>query len=79
MTQLVDVHVGQKIRQRRWMEGMTLQQLADRVGITAQQIMKYEAGTDEISASLMLDIATALEVPATFVLEDFALAHEDVA
>ena len=43
---------------------MTLQQLGDRVSITAQQIMKYETGANEISASQMRDIATALEVPA---------------
>ncbi len=45
---------------------MTLQQLGDRVGITAQQITKIEAGTYEINASLMRDIAAALEVPVAF-------------
>ena len=74
----VNVAVGQRVRQRRWAVEMTLQQLGDRVGITAQQIMKIEAGTYEISASLMQDIAAALDVPASFFFEGLALAlgHE---
>ncbi len=62
-------HVGQRVRQHRWMVGITLQQLGDRVGLTAQQIMKIEAGTYEINASLMRDIAEALEVSALFFFE----------
>ena len=41
----VDVHVGKRIRHRRWMIGMTQQQLAEAVGIKFQQIQKYETGT----------------------------------
>ena len=72
------VDVGQRVRERRWVVGMTLQQLGDRVGITAQQLMKIETGTHEISASLMQDIAAALDVPASFFFEGLALAlgHE---
>ena len=58
---------------------MTLQQLGDRVGITAQQIMKIEAGTYEINASLMRDIAAALEVQALVFFEGVDLAPEDAA
>ncbi len=47
----VDVHVGQRVRQRRWMVGMTQQQLGDNAGIKFQQIQKYETGTNRISAS----------------------------
>ncbi len=61
------------------MLGMTLQKLGDRVGITTQQIMKYETGTNEISASQMRDIAVALEVPASFFSEGFARAFNSVA
>ncbi len=75
----VNVDVGQRVRQRRWAVEMTLQQLGDRVGITAQQIMKIEAGTNEISASQMRDIATALEVPASFFSEGFAKTFNSVA
>ena len=76
---MVNIHAGQRIRHRRWEVGMTLQQLGDRVGITAQQIMKIEAGTYEINASLMRDIAAALEVPALFFFEGLALEPGDAA
>ena len=65
----VDVHVGQRVRQRRWMVGMTQQQLAESVGIKFQQIQKYETGANRISASRMWDIAAALEVPVAFFFE----------
>ena len=52
----VDVHVGSRIRQRRWMTGMTQQQLAEKVGIKFQQIQKYETGMNRVSASRLWDI-----------------------
>ena len=79
MQRSVNAHVGQRVRQRRWEVGMTLQKLSDRVGITAQQIMKIEAGTNEISASQMRDIATALEVPASLFSEGFARTFNSMA
>ncbi len=69
MKRPVDVHVGQRVRQRRWMVGMTLQQLGDRVGIKRQQIQKYETGTCPISASRMWDIAAAMTGPVSFFFE----------
>ena len=45
----VDLHVGQRVRQRRWLLGMTQQQLAEKVGIKFQQIQKYETGANRIS------------------------------
>ena len=45
----VDAHVGKRIRHRRWMVGMTQQQLADKVGIKFQQIQKYETGMNRVS------------------------------
>ncbi|HUF86680.1 MAG TPA: helix-turn-helix transcriptional regulator [Thermohalobaculum sp.] len=66
MRHTVDVHVGQRVRQRRWMIGMTQQQLAERVGIKFQQIQKYETGTNRVSASRLWDIAAVLEVPVSF-------------
>jgi transcriptional regulator with XRE-family HTH domain len=65
----VDVHVGQRVRQRRWMVGMTQQQLGNRVGIKFQQIQKYETGTNRISASRLWDIAAALDVQVSFFFE----------
>lgn len=65
----VDVHVGKRIRHRRWMVGMTQQQLGEGVGIKFQQIQKYETGMNRVSASRLWDIASALEVPISFFFE----------
>ncbi len=69
MKHSVDVHVGQRVRQRRCLAGMTQQELGDRVGMTVQQIQKYESGANRISASRMWDIAAAMEVPVSFFFE----------
>ncbi|MFC0280880.1 helix-turn-helix domain-containing protein [Falsigemmobacter intermedius] len=65
----VDAHVGKRIRHRRWMVGMTQQQLADRVGIKFQQIQKYETGMNRVSASRLFDIAREMDVPVSFFFE----------
>ena len=69
MAHPVDVHVGKRIRHRRWLVGMTQQQLAECVGIKFQQIQKYETGANRVSASRLWDIAEALEVPVSFFFE----------
>ncbi|MFK7754962.1 MAG: helix-turn-helix domain-containing protein [Sedimentitalea sp.] len=66
MTHPVDVHVGKRIRHRRWLIGMTQQQLAERVGIKFQQIQKYETGANRVSASRLWDIADSLDVEVSF-------------
>lgn len=66
----VDIHVGKRIRQRRWMIGMTQQQLADAVGIKFQQIQKYETGMNRVSASRLWDVACTMGVPISFFFED---------
>jgi transcriptional regulator with XRE-family HTH domain len=65
----VDAHVGKRIRHRRWMVGMTQQQLADKVGIKFQQIQKYETGMNRVSASRLWDISDALGVTIAFFFE----------
>ena len=65
----VDVHVGKRIRHRRWMVGTTQQQLAESVGIKFQQIQKYETGMNRVSASRLWDIANVLDVPVSFFFE----------
>ena len=65
----VDVHVGKRIRHRRWMVGMTQQQLAEKVGIKFQQIQKYETGMNRVSASRLWDIGHALGVDVSFFFE----------
>lgn len=68
----VDVHVGKRIRHRRWMIGTTQQQLAEKVGIKFQQIQKYETGMNRVSASRLWDIARALGVSIDFFFEGLA-------
>ena len=74
----VDVHVGKRVRHRRWMVGMTQQQLGDIVGIKFQQIQKYETGMNRISASRLWDIARALEVSISFFFEGFEGEAKDI-
>ena len=73
----VDVHVGKRIRQRRWLTGMTQQQLAEKVGIKFQQIQKYETGANRVSASRLWDIADASGVPVSYFFEGLGDAPED--
>lgn len=74
MPHLVDVHVGKRIRHRRWLVGMTQQQLAESVGIKFQQIQKYETGANRVSASRLWDIAESLGVDIGFFFE--GLEHD---
>jgi len=62
----VDLHVGQRVRQRRWLLGMTQEQLAEKVGIKFQQIQKYETGANRISSSRLWDISEVMDVPVSF-------------
>lgn len=73
----VDVHVGKRIRQRRWLIGMTQQQLAEKVGIKFQQIQKYETGANRVSASRLWDISDALDVNMTFFFDGLAQDTHD--
>ncbi len=75
MAHMVDVHVGKKIRQRRWLTGMTQQRLAELVGIKFQQIQKYETGANRVSASRLWDIADALDVQVSFFFEGLKAAE----
>lgn len=79
MTHPVDVHVGKRVRHRRWLIGMTQQQLAEQVGIKFQQIQKYETGANRISASRLWDIADALGVPVSFFFEGLDEAAKEDA
>ena len=69
MTHPVDIHGGQGVRQKRWLLGMTQQQLAQQVGIKFQQIQKYETGANRVSSSWLWDISEVIEVPVNFSLK----------
>ncbi len=68
----VDIHVGKRIRHRRWLVGMTQQQLAEKVGIKFQQIQKYETGMNRVSASRLWDIADVLDVEISFFFNEMS-------
>lgn len=70
MTHPVDVHVGKRIRHRRWLVGMTQQQLAEKVGVKFQQIQKYETGMNRVSASRLWNISDVLGVEISFFFQD---------
>jgi transcriptional regulator with XRE-family HTH domain len=62
-------HLGQKVRQRRWMLGLSREQLGNRLGLTIEQIARYETGKAEIDSTRLWDIATVLQVPIRFFFE----------
>jgi len=68
----VDVHVGLRIRIRRKALGHSQQSLADALGLTFQQVQKYERGVNRVSASKLFDIARFLGVPVGFFFEGLA-------
>ncbi|MEN3975447.1 helix-turn-helix transcriptional regulator [Emcibacter sp. SYSU 3D8] len=66
----VDIHVGKRLRQRRTFIGMTQEQLGVALGITFQQIQKYERGANRIGASRLFDICRILDVTPQFFFEE---------
>lgn len=66
----VDVHVGKRIRLRRTILHITQQQMADMLGLTFQQVQKYEKGANRVGASRLWDISKVLKVPMDFFFED---------
>lgn len=66
----IDAHVGGRIRMRRNMLGMSQEKLGESLGITFQQIQKYEKGTNRVGASRLQAIASILEVPPAFFFEN---------
>jgi transcriptional regulator with XRE-family HTH domain len=65
-----DIHVGSRIRLRRNMLGMSQEKLGENLGITFQQIQKYEKGTNRVGASRLQAISEILGVPVSFLFED---------
>src|SRR6187455_2972368 len=65
----IDKHVGSRVRMRRMMLGMSQEKLGDALGLTFQQVQKYEKGTNRIGASRLQQIAHFLQVPVAFFFE----------
>jgi transcriptional regulator with XRE-family HTH domain len=64
-----DKHVGSRVRMRRMMLGMSQEKLGDSLGLTFQQVQKYEKGTNRIGASRLQQISQILQVPVAFFFE----------
>ena len=69
MAHPIDHHVGQRLRQRRRLLGLTQQKLAEAVNIRFQQIQKYESGANRISASRLWSLSRALDIPVSYFFE----------
>lgn len=65
----VDVYVGSRVRLRRTMLGMSQEKLGELLGLTFQQVQKYERGTNRVSASRLYDLARVLQVPVSHFFE----------
>jgi len=66
----IDVHVGSRVRFRRMLLGMSQEKLGEKLGLTFQQIQKYEKGINRIGASRLFDLAQVLGVPVQFFYEE---------
>ena len=65
----IDKHVGSRVRMRRMMLSMSQEKLGDALGLTFQQVQKYEKGTNRIGASRLQQISNILQVPVAFFFE----------
>lgn len=75
----IDIHVGRRVRQRRKTLGVTQERLAEDLGLTFQQVQKYERGANRVSASKLYEIARSLRASIGYFFEglaDPATAHD---
>jgi transcriptional regulator with XRE-family HTH domain len=68
----VDLHVGARVRLRRRLAGVSQEKLAEALGLTFQQVQKYERGANRVSASKLYEIAAALQTPVSYFFEGLA-------
>ncbi len=75
----MDIHVGSRVRLRRMLLGMSQEKLGDQLGLTFQQVQKYEKGINRIGASRLFDLSKTLGVPIDYFYEDIPLASPGMA
>lgn len=66
----IDIHVGGRVRLRRTLLGLSQEKLGEMIGLTFQQVQKYERGTNRIGASRLYDLSRVLDVPIQFFYDD---------
>jgi transcriptional regulator with XRE-family HTH domain len=71
----MDIHVGSRVRLRRMVIGMSQEKLGEKMGLTFQQIQKYEKGTNRIGASRLFQLSQIMDVPVQFFFEDAPAAY----
>jgi transcriptional regulator with XRE-family HTH domain len=71
----VDVHVGSRVRLRRNMLGLSQEKLGEAIGLTFQQVQKYERGANRIGASRLLELSRVLDVPVSFFYDETDPVH----
>ena len=69
----VDVHVGGRVRLRRTLLGMSQERLGDALGLTFQQVQKYERGANRIGASRLFHLSRILDVPVSYFFDDIVV------
>lgn len=72
----IDVHVGSRVRLRRTLLGMSQEKLGEALGLTFQQVQKYERGANRIGSSRLFELSQILDVPVSFFFDDAPLAAE---
>ena len=68
----VDVHVGARVRLRRTLLGLSQEKLGEAIGLTFQQVQKYERGANRIGASRLYDLSRVLQVPVSYFFEEMS-------
>lgn len=72
---IIDTHIGTKLRQLRMLHGMNQAEVAQMLGISAQQVQKYEAGRNRLSVSRLYEICCALSAEPSFFFDGLSLGH----
>lgn len=72
----IDIHVGSRVRLRRTLLGMSQEKLGEAIGLTFQQVQKYERGANRIGASRLFDLSRVLDVPVSFFFDDMPSDEE---
>lgn len=75
----VDIHVGSRVRLCRTLKGLSQQKLAQALGLTFQQVQKYERGANRIGASRLFELSQILEVPPSFFFEGAPMMDGETA
>lgn len=78
MVSTINKHLGEKLRQERLVRGFSMKVLADALGITHQQVQKYEKGINQISVEKVLDICRILKMPVSVFLSGLEKPCEDI-